>query len=78
MTQTGQVHNGVVVLDAGSPPLPEGARVRIATLSEHDLIRVELRDGMPVVVGGSTGTWNLTNEQIGLIQEQEDIDMLRS
>lgn len=26
---TGHVQNGVIVLDAGSPPLPEGTRVRI-------------------------------------------------
>jgi hypothetical protein len=28
-TYTGQVQNGVIVLDAGTPALPEGTRVRI-------------------------------------------------
>ncbi len=28
-TYTGQVQNGVVVFDEGSPPLPEGARVQV-------------------------------------------------
>jgi hypothetical protein len=28
-TYTGQVQNGVIVLDAGSPPLPEGTKVQV-------------------------------------------------
>jgi hypothetical protein len=28
-TYTGQVVNGVIVLDKGTPPLPEGIRVRV-------------------------------------------------
>ena len=28
-TYTGQVQNGVIVLDEGTPPLPEGTRLRI-------------------------------------------------
>ena len=28
-TYTGQVQNGVIVPDAGTPPLPEGMKVRI-------------------------------------------------
>lgn len=28
-TYTGQVHNGLIVLDEGTPPLPEGMKVRI-------------------------------------------------
>jgi hypothetical protein len=31
-TYTGQVINGVIVLDEGSPPLPEGARIRVETI----------------------------------------------
>jgi hypothetical protein len=30
-TYTGQVQNGVIVLDEGTPPLPEGTKVRIET-----------------------------------------------
>jgi len=37
-TYTGQVQNGVIVLDEGSPPLPEGTRVNIKTAEvEQDL-----------------------------------------
>jgi hypothetical protein len=32
-TYTGQVINGVIVLDEGSPPLPEGARIRVETIA---------------------------------------------
>ena len=28
-TYTGQVQNGVVILDEGTPPLPEGTRLRV-------------------------------------------------
>jgi hypothetical protein len=28
-TYTGQVQNGVIVLDEGTPPLPEGMKVRV-------------------------------------------------
>jgi hypothetical protein len=31
-TYTGQVVNGVIVLDEGTPPLPEGARIRVETI----------------------------------------------
>jgi hypothetical protein len=29
VTYTGQVQNGVIVLDEGTPPLPEGMKVRV-------------------------------------------------
>jgi hypothetical protein len=43
---TGQVQNGVIVLDEGTPPLPEGTRVRIEPAelkdAEADLSRILL------------------------------------
>ncbi len=33
-TYTGQVQNGVIVLDEGTPPLPEAMKVRIETAPE--------------------------------------------
>ncbi len=36
---TGQVQNGVIVLDDGSPSLPEGTKVRVETVGMDDTIR---------------------------------------
>jgi len=33
-TYMGQVQNGVVVLDEGTPPLPEGTRLRVELVEE--------------------------------------------
>ena len=33
---TGQVQNGVIVFDEGTPPLPEGTKVRIETDAQGD------------------------------------------
>ena len=35
-TFTGQVQNGVIVLDEGTPPLPEGTKVRVETYARDD------------------------------------------
>jgi hypothetical protein len=45
-TYTGQVQNGVIVLDEGAPPLPQGTRVRVEPIdmeaAAEDLSRVLL------------------------------------
>ena len=35
-TYTGQVQNGVIVLDQGTPPLPEGTKVRVEADASGD------------------------------------------
>jgi hypothetical protein len=37
-TYTGQVQNGVIVLDEGTPPLPEGTKVRIEPAELKDAV----------------------------------------
>ena len=39
-TYTGQVRNGVVVFDEGTPPLPEGTKVRVKPID----MEAEIRD----------------------------------
>ena len=36
MTLSGRVRNGVIVLDDTSPPLPEGARVRVEIVAQRE------------------------------------------
>jgi hypothetical protein len=36
---TGEVRNGVIVLDAGTPPLPEGTRVRVESDDMGEAVR---------------------------------------
>ncbi len=73
MVLRGYIQNGVVVLD-GNPALPEGAAVTViypapvATTPAAEKQRVEF----PLVRSGRPGTWNLTNEQIGQIMDEED------
>jgi hypothetical protein len=74
----GHIHNGVVVIDSGVT-LPEGTRVSVSPVpAESSKPRIVVRpDGLPVVQGGRAGTWNLTNEQIGQILDEEDIEALK-
>ncbi len=37
-TYNGQVQNGVVVFDEGTPPLPEGTRVRVEAAELKDAV----------------------------------------
>ena len=73
MTLTGHIQNGVVVLD-GEKALPEGTRVAIIpvpplpTEPPPEKRRVEF----PLVRTGTPGTWNLTNERIAEILDEED------
>jgi hypothetical protein len=49
-TYTGQVQNGVIVFDEGTPPLPEGARVHVEVAEvQQDL--AALRDLLLSVAG---------------------------
>jgi hypothetical protein len=52
-TYTGQVQNGVIVLDEGTPPLPEGMKVRV---EPADMARdlEELRTLLLSVAGRAT------------------------
>ena len=38
-TYSGQVVNGVIVLDDGAPPLPEGAKVRVERIDMEEAVR---------------------------------------
>jgi hypothetical protein len=81
MTLLGHVRNGVVVLD-GDPALPDGTPV---TVTVPDPVppapsepRLVLEPGkLPFVTGGAPGTWTLTNEMIGQIVLEEDLEMMR-
>ena len=74
----GHIQNGVVVLDEGAT-IPEGTRVSVSPVpAESTEVRVVSRPGeLPVVQGGRPGTWNLTNEQIGQILDEEDMQSLK-
>lgn len=53
-TYTGQVQNGVVVFDEGTPPLPEGMKVRVEPAElQRDLDA--LRDLLLSVAGKAEG-----------------------
>ena len=55
-TYTGQVQNGVVVFDEGTPALPEGARLRIELIAqaEHPQGRT-LAERLASVIGKAEG-----------------------
>ncbi len=80
----GVVQNGVVVLD-GNASLPEGAAVTVSILSVASsdaspppVTQIVCAPGkLPYVHGGVPGSWNLTNEMIGQILEEEDIAMMK-
>lgn len=83
MTLTGHIQNGVVVLDGGMT-FPEGTRVsvspipRIPPVSQPTATEIVLEPGkLPYVRGGIPGTWNLTNEMIAQILEEEDVEMMK-
>jgi hypothetical protein len=54
-TYTGQVRNGVIVLDAGTPPLPESTRVRVELVDPHGTATPSLSDRLGSVVGIARG-----------------------
>jgi hypothetical protein len=55
-TYTGQVQNGVVVFDEGTPPLPEGARLRIELVAETgEPRRRTLAERLASVIGRAEG-----------------------
>jgi len=51
---TGQVQNGVIVLDEGTPPLPEGTKVRVETVDMEEAVR-DLSRRLVSVAGKATG-----------------------
>jgi len=76
----GHVQNGVVVLDEGMA-FPEGTRVsvspiqRMPPVSQPTETEIVLEAGkLPYVRGGTPGTWNLTNEMIAQILDEEEIE----
>jgi hypothetical protein len=75
MTLTGQIQNGVVVLDGGVT-VPEGTRVAVSPLPTQPVI--VMRPGeLPVVLGGEPGSVDLTNGRINEIFEEEDIAAMK-
>jgi hypothetical protein len=77
MTLIGHIQNGVVVLD-GEMKFPEGARVAVTLASKSTEPQPEKRRvDFPLVRTGTPGTWNLTNEQIAAILEEEDIEAMK-
>jgi hypothetical protein len=77
MTMFGHVQNGVVVPDSGTA-FPEGSRVSVTPLPNSSEAPSETRRiDFPLVRTGKPGTWDLTNEQIGEILEEEEIAALK-
>jgi hypothetical protein len=80
----GHIRNGVVVFE-GNPNLPEGAAVTVLIptpappvappVPETELVCEPGK--LPYVRGGIPGTWNLTNEMIAQILEEEDLQMMK-
>ena len=55
-TYTGHVQNGVVVFDEGTPPLPEGAHLRIELVAETgEPRRRTLAERLASVIGRAEG-----------------------
>ena len=55
-TYTGQVQDGVIVLDEGTPPLPEGARLRMELVEEGEKPRRRtLAERLASVIGRAEG-----------------------
>lgn len=75
MELLGHIQNGVVVLDSG-PTLPEGTKVSVSPVATETSI-VNKPGELPVIVGGRPGSWNLTNEQIGEILDEEDVASMK-
>jgi len=53
-TYTGQVQNGVIVLDDGTPPLPEGTKVRVETVGMEEAVQ-DLSRRLVSVAGKAKG-----------------------
>ncbi len=53
-TFTGEVRDGVVVLDPGNPPLPEGTRVQVVTVEDQEE-QDALRDLLLSIAGKAVG-----------------------
>jgi hypothetical protein len=74
----GYIQNGVVVLDEGTA-LPEGTRVAVSAVppqpTETEIVLIPGQ--LPYVRGGVPGTWNITNERIAEIFEEEDIAYMK-
>ena len=78
MSMFGHVQNGVVVPDNGTA-FPEGMRVSVTPVGKPNGPQVEQRRiDFPLVRSGTPGTWELTNERIAEILEEEDIAALKS
>lgn len=75
MELTGQIQNGVVVLD-GNPVLPEGASV-VVVIVPKSKSQTGSRVQFPLVRSGLPGSVKLTNERIAQIFEEEDIEMMK-
>ena len=54
-TYTGQVQNGLIVPDDGTPPLPERMRVRIEPEAPEDEATSTLADRLRSVIGIAQG-----------------------
>lgn len=80
MTLNGHIENGVVVLDGGGS-FPEGTRVAVSpipSVCQPTETEIVLEPGkLPYVRGGIPGTWNLTNEAIAQISEEEEIAAMK-
>jgi hypothetical protein len=72
MELTGHIENGVVVFDGGTPP-PEGTRVTVVPEEKP----VHPKINFPLVSTGEPGSWNLTNDMIADILEEEDVQALK-
>lgn len=53
-TYTGEVRNGVVVFDEGTPPLPEGMKVRVEPAELEPALK-RLSDDLLAVAGTAEG-----------------------
>ena len=54
-TYTGQVVNGVIVLDEGAPPLPEGTRVHFEPVGTGEEATPTLAERLKSVIGIARG-----------------------
>jgi hypothetical protein len=78
MTLTGHIQNGVVVFDSATT-LPEGTRVSVSVTADSGQEPRQLREraDFPLVRMGKAGTWNLTNEEIAEILDEEDFALVK-
>lgn len=78
MTLTGHIQNGVVVLDSETT-LPEGTRVSVSVTPDIGQVPRPARERVefPLIQTGTEGTWNLTNDEIADILDDEDLAAVR-